>query len=113
MFFFSLIVQRAMSLQCKTSSPPDCLFNSTCNYRNVICGNSSRTSDNRGGMYCTTLLKKEGDSILIGTMDCMYDQETTKTCKNQNQCSLKYINGQSEYLHCCCDQSFCNLNFTL
>lgn len=102
-----------MSLQCKTAWPPNCIYNSTCIYRDKICENLSKTSDNRGGIYCTTLIKKEGDSLIIGTMDCMYDQETTKTCKNQHQCSLKYTTGQSEFLHCCCDQHLCNLNFTL
>ncbi len=46
-------------------------------------------------------------------MDCMYDQETTKTCKNQSECSLTYTNDQKQFLHCCCDQHLCNLNFTL
>jgi len=46
-------------------------------------------------------------------MDCMYDQETTKTCFNQSQCLMKYTNDQKQFLHCCCDQHLCNLNFNL
>ncbi len=46
-------------------------------------------------------------------MDCMYDQETSKICKNKSECQMKYTNDQKQFLHCCCDQDFCNLNFTL
>jgi len=107
-----ILVNSVFSLQCKTSWPPNCLYNSTCNYKTKECEITSSTSNNRGGIYCTTIIKKEGDDLFIGTMDCMYDQETTKTCKNQSECSLKYTNDQKQFLHCCCDQHLCNLNFT-
>lgn len=44
-------------------------------------------------------------------MDCMYDQETSKTCKNQTQCIMNYTNKDKQYLHCCCDKDLCNYNF--
>jgi hypothetical protein len=64
-------------------------------------------------MYCTTIIKKEADSILVGSMDCMFDQEISKTCKNQSECSMKSIKKDQQFLHCCCDKDFCNYNFTL
>ena len=108
-----VLVHSVISLQCKTASPGNCLHNSTCEYKTKECEKKSGTSTNRGGIYCTTIVKKEGDDLIIGTMDCMYDQETTKICKNRSECSLKYTNEEKEFLHCCCDEDLCNLNFTM
>jgi hypothetical protein len=63
-------------------------------------------------MFCTTIMKTLNDT-LIGTMDCMYDQEASKTCRNQSDCQMKYTRGEKDFSHCCCDKDFCNLNFTL
>jgi hypothetical protein len=104
-----------MSLRCKTSSPSNCEYNSTCNYSTKECDSSRFERTNiRGGIYCITLIQKSLDNnIQIGNMDCMYDQETSKTCRNQSECIMKYTNKGKKFLHCCCDQHFCNLNFTL
>ncbi len=101
-----------LSLQCKTASPPNCIYNSTCVYNITQCSISSAPSTERGGTYCATVITKT-DEIVVGKMDCMYDQETTKKCKNQTECNMKYTNQKKTFLHCCCDQDFCNLNFTL
>ena len=104
-------------LHCKTASPPDCLFNSTCQYGTKECNSSSSSSSSsstnvRGGNYCVTVIKSDKE-IVIGNMDCMYDQETSKVCRNQSECRMKYTSKEKKYLHCCCDQDFCNLNFDL
>ena len=100
-----------MSLECMSSSPSDCQYNSTCSFVKTTC-DSSRVSNVRGGMYCSTLIK-DLDKLIIGSMDCMYDQEVKKNCKNQSECILSYINKDQSYLHCCCHKDFCNFNFTL
>lgn len=105
-----ILVNNVLSLRCRTSWPSNCIYNSTCNYNTTECSISSSI---RGGTYCTTIIKKIDDKIQIGKMDCMYDQETTKKCKNQTECQMKFTNEQKLFLHCCCDQDFCNLNFTL
>ncbi len=99
-----------MSLQCRQAWPSNCIYNSTCQYNIIECKSESNI---RGGRYCTTLIQKKDQEILIGTMDCTYDQETIKTCKNQTECLMKYTNSQKQFLHCCCDTNFCNFNFTL
>jgi len=105
-------VNVVLSLRCKTASPANCIYNSTCIYNTIECSSSSLSSTIRGGTYCTTIIKRS-DEISVGKMDCMYDQETSKTCKNQTECYMKYTNDQKQFLHCCCDQDFCNLNFSL
>ena len=109
MFFYLGCV---FSLECKKAWPANCLYNSTCQFSSRVCNHSSSTSLLRGGTYCATVIEK-GDQNKIAQMDCMYDQEISKSCKNQSTCIMIYTNTQQSYLHCCCDQQFCNLNFTM
>ncbi|CAF1162366.1 unnamed protein product [Adineta steineri] len=110
--FSILFVNVVNSLLCKTASPANCIYNSTCVYETKECHKNS-LSNIRGGVYCSTLIKIVNDEIYIGNMDCMYDQEINKRCKNQTHCLTKSTRKNDSYLHCCCDQQFCNLNFTI
>ncbi|CAF1047538.1 unnamed protein product [Adineta ricciae] len=94
------------------SSPSNCIYNSTCLYKEKECKEDG-SSNVRGGTFCSTLIKIQNNEILIGDMDCMFDQETTKPCKNQSRCQMKLTRKNDSYLHCCCDQSFCNRNFII
>ena len=67
------------------SSPSNCIYNSTCLYKEKECKEDS-SSNVRGGTFCSALIKIQNNEILIGDMDCMFDQETTKPCKNQSRC---------------------------
>ena len=110
MFVYRLVCL-SLSLECRTSFPPRCHFHSTCEYGVERCAKSSETSV-RGGVYCTTLVNSL-EEMLIENMGCMYDQETSKSCLNQSECRMKYTNQQQTFLHCCCNQDFCNLNLNL
>ncbi|CAF3078188.1 unnamed protein product [Rotaria sp. Silwood2] len=100
------------SLKCKTAWPSNCHYNSTCKYDIKECHSSELSSNIRGGVYCTTIVNTE-DDIKVGKMDCMYDQETSKTCKNQTKCIMKYTNKDKLFLHCCCDKDYCNQNIIM
>ncbi|UJR34390.1 hypothetical protein I4U23_021798 [Adineta vaga] len=107
-----LLINPINTLKCMISSPSNCLYNSTCIYKEKECKGNSLTNI-RGGIYCSTLIKMKSNEIYIGNMDCMYDQETTKSCKNQSQCIMKLTRKNDSYLHCCCDQPFCNQHFLI
>ena len=99
-----------MSLHCTTSWPESCQYNVSCSCSKEEC-DPSKASNNRGGIYCATVIK-DLDELIIGNMGCMYDQEITKSCKNQTQCQLQYTTKEQQYLHCCCNKDFGNENFT-
>ncbi|CAF1528501.1 unnamed protein product [Rotaria sp. Silwood1] len=107
-----LLGKMVLSLKCKTAWPPNCHYNSTCKYDIKECQSSEMSSNIRGGVYCTTIVNNIND-IIVGKMDCMYDQETSKTCKNQTKCLLNYTNKDKQYLHCCCDNDYCNYNIII
>ncbi len=107
-----ILVNVVLSLECNTAWPANCVYNSTCSFKSKEC-DSNLSTNIRGGIYCSTLIQIVNEEILIGNMDCMYDQETTKKCKNQSECIAKLTQPNGSFLHCCCDQNFCNLNFTL
>lgn len=53
------------------------------------------------------------DDLIVQDMGCMYDQEESKICQNQSQCSMKFTNAENKFLHCCCDRDLCNSNINL
>ncbi|CAM4914168.1 unnamed protein product [Rotaria socialis] len=109
----TLFVNVALSLRCKTAWPSNCLHNSTCKYDTKECPLSEISSNIRGGVYCLTIVNNDPNELIIGKMDCMYDQETSKTCKNQSQCIMNYTNKDKKFFHCCCDKDDCNQNFVI
>ncbi|CAF1391737.1 unnamed protein product [Rotaria sordida] len=109
-----LIQNVVSSLRCKTASPSNCHHNLTCTYGIKECHSPEFSSNSRGGMYCTTILDTNNNNeIIVGKMDCMYDQETGKICKNQTQCIMTYTNKDKLFLHCCCNKDNCNYNFII
>ncbi|CAF1217998.1 unnamed protein product [Rotaria magnacalcarata] len=107
----TLFVNVASGLRCKTAWPSNCLYSSTCKYDTKECPLSEISSNIRGGVYCLTIVNNDPNELIIGKMDCMYDQETSKTCKNQSQCIMNYTNKDKKFFHCCCDKDDCNQNF--
>jgi hypothetical protein len=70
-----------MSLECKTESPGNYLYNSTWEYKTKEYDRKFGISTNRGGIYFTSIVKKKvGDDLIIGTKSDLYDEETTKIC---------------------------------
>ncbi|CAF2207576.1 unnamed protein product [Rotaria magnacalcarata] len=107
----TLFVNVASGLRCKTASPSNCLYSSACTYHTQECPSSEGSSNIRGGVYCLTIVNNDPNELIIGEMGCMYDQETSKTCKNQSQCIMNYTNKDKKFFHCCCDKDDCNQNF--
>ncbi|CAF4737740.1 unnamed protein product, partial [Rotaria magnacalcarata] len=109
----TLFVNVASGLRCKTASPSNCLYSSACTYHTQECPSSEGSSNIRGGVYCLTIVNNDPNELIIGEMGCMYDQETSKTCKNQSQCIMNYTNKDKKFFHCCCDKDDCNQNFVI
>lgn len=121
LFIYLLVDQQialVSSLECEKITSNDCIYNSTCSFVKEICNETNRkdkdVETSRGGIFCSTLIEMKLDEELhLKHSGCMYDQEATKTCFNRSICQLKFTNKDHQYLHCCCDQSSCNIQFDL